>query len=121
MAVSIITVGTTIRLSVFARRREIEIMKYVGATNALVTLPFVIEGLTMGLLSGILTAAATIGGYAYIVQLSPTLGGLWQMIMGHALVPVANVWPTVVIYSLAGGALVGGLGSMFSIRKHLNV
>ena len=44
MAVSIITVGTTIRLSVFARRREIEIMKYVGATNALVTLPFVIEG-----------------------------------------------------------------------------
>jgi len=62
MAVSIITVGTTIRLSVFARRREIEIMKYVGATNALVTLPFVIEGLTMGLLSGILTAAATIGG-----------------------------------------------------------
>ena len=85
MAVSIITVGTTIRLSVFARRREIEIMKYVGATNALVTLPFVIEGLTMGLLSGILTAAATIGGYAYIVQLSPTLGGLWQMLMGTAL------------------------------------
>ena len=76
MAVSIITVGTTIRLSVFARRREIEIMKYVGATNALVTLPFVIEGLTMGLLSGILTAAATIGGYAYIVQLSPTLGAV---------------------------------------------
>ena len=91
MAVSIITVGTTIRLSVFARRREIEIMKYVGATNALVTLPFVIEGLTMGLLSGILTAAATIGGYAYIVQLSPTLGGLWQMLMGTALVPLENV------------------------------
>ena len=121
MAVSIITVGTTIRLSVFARRREIEIMKYVGATNALVTLPFVIEGLTMGLLSGILTAAATIGGYAYIVQLSPTLGGLWQMLMGTALVPLENVWPTILTYSLAGGALVGGLGSMFSIRKHLNV
>lgn len=120
MAVSIITVGTTIRLSVFARRREIEIMKYVGATNALVTLPFVIEGLTMGLLSGILTAAATIGGYAYIVQLSPTLGGLWQMLMGTALVPLENVWPTILTYSLAGGALVGGLGSMFSIRKHLN-
>ena len=54
--------GTTIRLSVFARRREIEIMKYVGATNALVTLPFVIEGLVMGLISGIITAAASIGG-----------------------------------------------------------
>ena len=56
MVVSIITVGSTIRLSVFARRREIEIMKYVGATNRMVTLPFFVEGLTMGLISGILTA-----------------------------------------------------------------
>ena len=52
---------------------------------------------------------------------SKRLNFVWQMIMGHALVPVANVWPTIVLYSLAGGALVGGLGSMFSIRKHLNV
>jgi len=121
MIVSIITVGSTIRLSVFARRREIEIMKYVGATNALVTLPFVIEGLTMGLLSGLLTAGVTIGGYAYIVQASSTLGGLWQLLMGTALVPLENVWPTILTYSLAGGALVGALGSTFSIRKHLNV
>lgn len=41
--------------------------------------------------------------------------------MGHALVPVANVWPTILTLSLAGGALVGGLGSLFSLRKHLNV
>ena len=121
MIVSIITVGSTIRLSVFARRREIEIMKYVGATNALVTLPFVIEGLVMGLISGIITAAASIGGYAYIVEISPTLGSLWQMLMGMALVPLENVWPTILTYSLVAGALVGGLGSMFSIRKHLNV
>ena len=121
MIVSIITVGSTIRLSVFARRREIEIMKYVGATNALVTLPFVVEGLAMGLISGALTAGVSLAAYSYTVSAASTLGGLWQMIMGHALVPVANVWPTVVIYSLAGCALVGGLGSMFSIRKHLNV
>ena len=61
------------------------------------------------------------GGYAYIVQLAPTLGGLWQMLMGTALVPLENVWPTILTYSLVAGALVGGLGSMFSIRKHLNV
>jgi len=121
MAVSIITVGSTIRLSVFARRREIEIMKYVGATNALVTLPFIVEGLMMGLISGILTAGVTIGSYAYVVQASSTLGGLWQMLMGTALVPLENVWPTILTYSLAGGTLVGGLGSLFSIRKHLNV
>ena len=121
MIVSIITVGSTIRLSVFARRREIEIMKYVGATNAMVTLPFFMEGLTMGLISGAITSAAGIGGYYYIVEASSTFGGLWEMLMGAALVPVENVWPTILTYSLASGALVGGLGSMFSIRKHLNV
>ena len=121
MIVSIITVGSTIRLSVFARRREIEIMKYVGATNAMVTLPFFMEGLTMGLISGAITSAAGIGGYYYIVEASSTFGGLWQMLMGAALVPVENVWPTILTYSLAGGALVGALGSTFSIRKHLNV
>ena len=121
MIVSIITVGSTIRLSVFARRREIEIMKYVGATNAMVTLPFFVEGLTMGLISGAITSAASIGGYYYIVEASSTFGSLWQMLMGAALVPVENVWSTILTYSLAGGALVGALGSTFSIRKHLNV
>ena len=121
MIVSIITVGSTIRLSVFARRREIEIMKYVGATNAMVTLPFFMEGLTMGLISGAITSAAGIGGYYYIVEASSDFGSLWEMLMGAALVPVENVWPTILTYSLVAGALVGGLGSMFSIRKHLNV
>lgn len=116
-----ITVGSTIRLSVSARSREIEIMKYVGATNFLVTLPFVAEGLTMGLLSGAVTAAVTIGGYGYLLQATSTLGGLWKLLMGTSLIPLANVWPTILFYSLCGGALVGGLGSMFSIRKHLNV
>ena len=60
-------------------------------------------------------------GYAYIVQVSSTLGGLWQLLMGTAMVPVDAVWPTILTYSLAGGALGGALGSMFSIRKHLNV
>ena len=121
MAVSIITVGSTIRLSVFARRREIEIMKYVGATNHLVTLPFFVEGLTMGLISGILTAAVSLGCYTYVVNAAGGLGGIWQMLMGRALVPVANVLPTIVVTSLLSGAIVGGVGSMFSIRKHLNV
>ena len=121
MVVSIITVGSTIRLSVFARRREIEIMKYVGATNSLVTLPFFVEGLAMGLISGALTAAISLGGYSYMVQASGGLGGVWEMIMGQALVPVSAVWSTIIPYSLIGGAVVGGLGSMFSIRKHQNV
>ena len=118
---SIISFCSTIRLSVFARRREIEIMKYVGATNRMVTLPFFVEGLTMGLISGILTAAVSLGCYSYVVNAAGGLGGIWQMLMGRALVPVANVLPTIVVTSLLSGAIVGGVGSTFSIRKHLNV
>ncbi|MGN0707330.1 MAG: permease-like cell division protein FtsX [Faecalibacterium sp.] len=121
MAVSVITVGSTIRLSVFARRREIEIMKYVGATNGLVTLPFLVEGLVMGLLSGALAAGVTIGGYGYLVQAAGGMGSLWQILSGSTLVPLEKVWQNILLYSLSGGALVGGLGSLFSIRKHLNV
>ena len=121
MVVSIITVGSTIRLSVFARRREIEIMKYVGATNRLVTLPFLVEGLAMGLISGIISASCVLALYDYMIQAAGGLSGVWQVLVGTSLVPLDAVWSTVLFYSVAGGTLVGGLGSLFSIRKHLNV
>ena len=93
----------------------------MGATNRMVTLPFFVEGLTMGLISGILTAGASLGCYNYVVNAAGGLGGIWQMLVGHSLVPVANVWTTILVSSLLSGAIVGGVGSMFSLRKHLNV
>ena len=121
MVVSVITVGRTIRLSVFARRREIEIMKYVGATNRLVTLPFLVEGLAMGLIAGVISASSVLGLYGYLLQAADGLGGVWNILLGTSLVPLDAVWTTVLTSSVAGGAVVGGLGSLFSIRKHLNV
>lgn len=121
MVVSVITVGSTIRLSVFARRREIEIMKYVGATNFLVTLPFLVEGLAMGLISGVLSASGVLALYSYLISAASTLSGIWDVLVGTSLVPLEAVWTTVLSSSVAGGTLVGGLGSLFSIRKHLNV
>ena len=121
MVVSIITVGSTIRLSVFARRREIEIMKYVGATNWLVTLPFLVEGLAMGLIAGAISSGGVLALYAYLVGAADGLSGVWDVLVGTSLVPLDAVWSTVLSSSLLGGGLVGGLGSLFSIRKHLNV
>ena len=121
MVVSIITVGSTIRLSVFARRREIEIMKYVGATNFLVTLPFLVEGLAMGLISGVLSASGVLALYSYLISAASSLRGVWDVLVGTSLVPLEAVWTTVLSSSIAGGTLVGGVGSLFSIRKHLNV
>ena len=120
MVVSVITVGSTIRLSVFARRREIEIMKYVGATNFLVTLPVLVEGLAMGLISGVLSASGVLALYSYLISAASTLSGVWDVLVGTSLVPLEAVWTTVLSSSVAGGTLVGGLGRPFSIRQHLN-
>ena len=121
MVVSVITVGSTIRLSVFARRREIEIMKYVGATNFLVTLPFLVEGLAMGLISGVLSASGVLALYSYLISAASTLSGVWDVLVGTSLVPLEAVWTTVLSSSVACGTLVGGLGSPFSLRKNLYV
>ncbi len=58
--VSVVVISNTIRLTVFARRKEINIMKFVGATNAFIRLPFFVEGMTVGAISGVL--ATVVGG-----------------------------------------------------------
>lgn len=121
MIVSIITVGSTIRISVYARRKEVEIMKYVGATNFFVSLPFAVEGVLLGLLAGALGAGATIGLYKLVVDAASGLTGFWAMLLTFSLIPVENVWVTLLWTSLVSGAVIGGLGSLFSIRKHLRV
>lgn len=119
--VSLITVGSTIRLSVYARRKEVEIMKYVGATNFFVSLPFAVEGVLLGLLAGALGAGATIGLYKLAVDAASGLTGFWAMLLTFSLIPVEKVWVTLLWTSLVSGAVIGGLGSLFSIRKHLRV
>jgi cell division transport system permease protein len=119
--VSIVTVGSSIRLSVYARRKEIEIMKYVGATNFFVSWPFFVEGLLMGLLAGALATGVLLGMYNALLNAAGGLTGFWATLLCFSLIPVRDVWQTLLWSSLASGALVGGLGSLFSMRKHLKV
>lgn len=121
MVVSLVTVGSTIRLSVYARRKEIEIMKYVGATNFFVSWPFAVEGVLLGLIAGALAAGATIGLYQLIVNAAAGLTGFWEVLLAFSLIPVEEVWVTLLWTSLVSGAVIGGIGSLFSIRKHLKV
>jgi cell division transport system permease protein len=119
--VSIVTVGSSIRLSVYARRKEIEIMKYVGATNFFVSWPFFIEGLLMGLLAGAVATGVLLGLYNELLEAAGELTGFWASLLCFSLIPVKDVWKTLLWSSLASGALVGSLGSLFSMRKHLKV
>ena len=105
----------TIRLTVFARRREVVIMKYVGATDWFIRWPFMLEGMTLGLGGGIIACAVVDLIY---VSLSGRLHTTF------AFFPVLPSWPTLLyadIFILACGTLIGALGSYLSLKKFLRV
>lgn len=119
--VSVVVIGNTIRLTVFARRREITIMKYVGATNAFIRLPFFVEGVTVGILAGLLSSGLVLGAYAALADRAAVmLQGVEFMDPGMVL-PLTAVWPIVLGGFLLFGILLGSLGTTLSMRKYLNV
>lgn len=113
LAVLIIT--NTINISIFSRRKQINIMKYVGATDGYIRAPFVLEGFFIGLFAALFSYAGVY--YLYNVALG-TMGNYGEDIgflsLGQAMLPLAGI--------VGGmGILLGCLGSMISIRKHLKV
>ena len=119
--VSVVVISNTIRLTVFARRKEINIMKYVGATNGFIRWPFFVEGTSVGLISGLLAAGLVIGAYALVVNKVGAMSGFWGPILGSCLLSVGQVWPVVLGAFLIFGVVIGSIGTATSIRKYLEV
>lgn len=119
--VSVVVISNTIRLTVFARRKEINIMKYVGATNGFIRWPFFVEGTSVGLISGLLAAGLVIGAYALVVNRVGAMSGFWGPILGSCLLSVGQVWPVVLGAFLIFGVVIGSIGTATSIRKYLEV
>ena len=119
--VSVVVISNTIRLTVFARRKEINIMKYVGATNGFIRWPFFVEGTSVGLISGLLAAGLVIGAYALVVNRVGAMSGFWGPILGSCLLSVGQVWPAVLGAVLIFGVVIGSIGTATSIRKYLEV
>lgn len=119
--VSVVVISNTIRLTVFARRKEINIMKYVGATNGFIRLPFFVEGVTVGLIAGVISTALVLGAYQLLLVYAVELPGFWGSLLGGTLLPLAEVWYLVLGGFLLFGTLIGSLGTASSIRKYLQV
>ena len=119
--VAVVVISNTIRITVFARRREIEIMKYVGATNGFIRLPFFVEGMAAGLISAFIASVIVLGGYWVLTYYSDLVPGFWRSLLSESVVPVTDVWYKVVPAFAAFSVLMGGVGSLVSIRKHLDV
>lgn len=112
---AIFLIATTIRMSVFARRREIGIMKILGATNWFVRFPFVLEGIVLGLTGGLL--AVLVVDLAYLSLMD-------KLKISLPFIQLVNE-PRTILYILGSmlglGVLIGALGSWFSLRKFLKV
>lgn len=121
--VGLVIIANTIRLTVFARHKEINIMKFVGATNTFIRMPFLIEGMAVGLISALLAFALLSGGYALLMNsLTEQLSsGSWMAGLIGCMLSYGEVWAPMLGWFCLAGAGMGGLGSAFSIRKHLKV
>ncbi len=119
--VSIVVISNTIRLTVFARRKEINIMKYVGATNGFIRYPFFVEGVAVGFVAGLIASVLVLGGYQLAVVYSAQLPAFWGQMVSGILIPVEQLWWQLTLAFFGFGGLLGSLGTAFSIRKHLKV
>ena len=116
---AIFIITNTIKLTVHARRREISIMKYVGATNSFIRWPFAVEGVIIGLIAGIIAT----GLLSAVYTLAINNNGLTNFIakMKLTLLHFTDMLNLVIIVYLVLGIGVGVLGSTISMRKYLKV
>ncbi|OXS25289.1 MAG: cell division protein FtsX [Acetobacterium sp. MES1] len=116
--ISIFIIYNTIKLTVFARRREIGIMKYVGATNAYIRAPFILEGTLLGLMGAIVAFLIIRITYYYILGL---VGGNLFLPVDASLASPDAVMGQLIFFFLIYGGFIGAVGSVFAIRKFLDV
>ncbi|MDP2844245.1 MAG: permease-like cell division protein FtsX, partial [Acetobacterium sp.] len=116
--ISIFIIYNTIKLTVFARRREIGIMKYVGATNSYIRAPFILEGTMLGLMGAIVAFLIIRITYYYILGL---VGGNLFLPVDATLASPDTVMGQLLFFFLIYGGFIGAVGSIFAIRKFLDV
>jgi len=112
---AVLLIATTIRMSVFARRREISIMKSLGATNIFVRMPFMLEGMIIGLTGGLI--AALLINYGYLSLLNKVMLSLPFI----QLVDNPDIIYQVLGGLLGAGLIIATLGSAISLRRYLRV
>lgn len=121
VVVSIVIISNTIRTSVFARRSEITIMKYVGATDGFIKLPFFVEGMFVGILAGAAAWGLTWFIYDSIFSLFAEDLTVWKLFGFFDLIPFDRVCWIVLAVNCAAGALLGAVGTVISTGKYLKV
>lgn len=111
--IAISLIANTIKLTVYARKREISIMKYIGATDWFVRWPFILEGIMLGFLGSLIALGLLAAGYSYGLSMVTT------KILFFSFVPIDKIMDLIFLRFCLIGMIIGGFGSFISIRKYL--
>ena len=117
--ISIFIISYTIKLTVYARRKEISIMKYVGATNGFIRGPFIIEGIIIGVISAFITLG--IVDIVYSATMSNILSSSVMKAITISLYSFNQLFAEILLIYLLLGTSIGIIGSSISMRKYLKV
>ena len=116
--ISLFIISNTIKLTVHSRGREINIMKYVGATDAYIRWPFIIEGILVGCVSAIVSFFITQMAYMGVMS---AIGNQASLATLFKLKTFSEIWSQLLISYILLGALIGAFGSAISVRRYLKV
>ena len=119
LIVSLFIISNTIRLTVFARRKEINIMKYIGATDWFIRWPFVFEGIIIGCIGALL--AFFLVAYIYSLVEPKFATNILEFSNDFRMISFKSIWSKLLGFYLLISVLIGSAGSIMSIRKHLKV
>lgn len=119
IVISIFIIANTIKLTVHARRKEISIMKYVGATNSFIRWPFLVEGIIIGVIAGLLSVG--IVGLVYIGIANQLSATDFLETVHWKLLDFKDMFNLILMVYLGLGIGIGALGSGISMRKYLEV
>ena len=116
LVVSIFIISNTIKLAVYSNKREIFIMRYIGATNKFIKKPFVIEGAIMGIVSALISFMLISIAYVVIYARIPKVGSSLGV---FGFIPYTSLWWMILVIYIVLGLFIGILGSSISIKKYL--
>ena len=117
--ISIFIISNTIKLTVHARRKEISIMKYVGATNSFIRWPFIVEGMIIGILSSAISIVIVGGAYSLLAE--QAVNNTFMIKIGLSLLSFKDMISSIIVVYMLLGIGIGALGSVISMRKYLKV
>ena len=117
--ISIFIIANTIKLTVHARRKEISIMKYVGATNSFIRWPFIVEGMIIGIIASAISIVIVAVAYNFIAE--QMVNSSFLKLIGVSLIGFSDMFSSIIFVYMLLGIGIGALGSIISMRKYLKV